>query len=273
VYEHIAYDVKDPVATVTLARPEKLNAWTNRMGHEVRHAMARAEADPAVVAIVLTGAGRGFCAGADMDTLSALSSGRGIDASASALDADPGDADFEAGFRGPFSFLMSLRKPVLAAVNGPCAGLALPLVLSCDLRFASDRASFLTAFARRGLVAEWASAWLLPRVVGTGHALDLLLSGRRIDADEALRMGLVNRVIPHDELLEVAHAYARELAAQSSPGAMRLIKRQVYEALGSSVSVEHASSVQKMRESFGSPDFAEGVAAFLERRPPRFKRV
>jgi len=273
MYQDILYEVKNPVATVTLNRPAKLNAWTNRMGHEVRHAMASAEADPAVVAIVLTGAGRGFCAGADMDTLSALSSGQSMDERADALTANPGDPELEPGFHGPFSFLMSLRKPVLAAVNGPCAGLALPLVLSCDLRFASDRASFLTAFARRGLVAEWAIAWLLPRVVGTGHALDLLLSGRKVDAAEASRMGLVNRVIPHDELLDVAYAYAHELAAQSSPGSMRVIKRQVYEALGSSVSAEHDNSVRRMRESFDSPDFAEGVAAFLERRPPRFQRV
>jgi len=273
MYRDILYEVKDPVATVTFNRPDRLNAWTERMGHEFRHALARAESDPAVVAVVLTGAGRGFCAGADMDTLSALSSGGAADQETVALEADPGDPELEAGFRGPFSFLMSLRKPVIAAVNGPCAGLALPLVLSCDLRFASDKASFLTAFARRGLIAEWAIAWLLPRVVGTGHALDLLLSARKIEAAEAARMNLVNRVVPHDELLEVAQGYARELAAHSSPGSMRVIKRQVYEALGSSVSTEHASSVQLMRDSFGTPDFAEGVAHFLERRPPRFKRL
>jgi enoyl-CoA hydratase/carnithine racemase len=232
VYEEIRYDVEDPIATVTLDRPERLNAWTDRMGAEVKHAVARAESDPAVVAIVLTGAGRGFCAGADLQNLKGISEGRGGDGVPAGLEADPGDPALE-GFRQTYTYLMSVRKPVIAAVNGPCAGMALPIALACDLRFASDRAVFTTAFPRRGLVAEWGIAWLLPRLVGPAHALDLLLSARRVDAAEAERIGLVNRVVPHDELLGRVRDYVREIAANCSPTSLRIIKRQVYEALGS----------------------------------------
>jgi enoyl-CoA hydratase/carnithine racemase len=272
-YREILYAVKDPIATITLNRPERLNAWTDRMGAEVKHAMAAAEADSSVAVIVLTGAGRGFCAGADMQRLQSLSAGEGSLDAQSELDAEPGDPEMGPDFRGTYTYVMSVRKPVIAAINGPCAGMAVPIALACDLRFASESAVFTTAFARRGLVAEWGIAWLLPRLVGPSHALDLLFSGRRIDAAHAERIGLVNQVVPTDELLPTVEAYARDVAENCSPTSMRLMKRQVYEALHESLGDSHAKAVREMLASFDRPDFKEGVSSYLEKRPPKFERA
>jgi enoyl-CoA hydratase/carnithine racemase len=156
MYEQIIYEVSDRLATITLNRPDRLNAWTDRMGREVKHAVGRAEQDPYVVAIVLTGAGRGFCAGADMHMLSALAAGGDIGAGPTGeLAANPGDPSAGPSYRGAYSYFASVPKPVIAAINGPTAGMAIPIALFCDVRFASDRASFTTSFAHRGLVAEW----------------------------------------------------------------------------------------------------------------------
>jgi enoyl-CoA hydratase/carnithine racemase len=151
--------------------------------------------------------------------------------------------------------------------------MAVPIALACDLRFASDRASFTTSFSRRGLVAEWGVSWLLPRLVGTAHALDLLFSARRIDADEAARIGLVNRVAPHDELLPVVRAYVEDLAANCSPASMAIMKRQVWQHWTAGLDAAEQEAVRLMLESFGRPDFKEGVVSFLQKRPPRFPRV
>ncbi len=272
VYQEILYDVNDPVATVTLNRPKRLNAWTDRMGIEFKHALARAETDPAVVAIVLTGAGRGFCAGADMQTLKSISDGDAGGEDLEELAADPGDPEME-GFRQTYTYLMSVRKPVIAAINGPAAGMAIPIALACDVRFASDRAVFTTAFVKRGLIAEWGISWLLPRLVGTGHALDLLFTGRKFDAAEAERIGFVNRVVPHDELLGFAGEYVRDMAANCSPTSLQIMKRQVYQALEEPLAEAHTRAVRLMIESFGRKDFAEGVDSYLEKRPPKFPRL
>jgi enoyl-CoA hydratase/carnithine racemase len=272
VYHEILYAVDEPVATITLHRPERLNAFTSRMGDELAHAIARAESDPAAVAIVLTGAGRGFCAGADLEGLRRI--GEGIPTEAGAgLAAQPGDASMGESFRGPYAYMLSVRKPIIAAINGPVAGLGLAIALFADLRFASDRAIFTTAFARRGLVAEWGIGWTLPRLVGTAHALDLLFSGRRVDAAEAERIGLVNRTLAHDELLPFAGDYVRELAESCSPTSMAIMKRQVYTRLHSELGPAMEESFRLMVESFARPDFREGVQSYLEKRPPRFPRV
>jgi enoyl-CoA hydratase/carnithine racemase len=273
MYEQILYEVKDPVATITLNRPERLNAWTDRMGAEVKHAVAQAEADRGVVAIVLTGAGRGFCAGADLKGLQGISEGvRGTGAPPE-LAAEPGDPAMGPEFRGAYSYLMSVRKPVIAAINGPCAGMAVPIALFCDLRFASESASFTTAFVRRGLVAEWGISWTLPRLVGFAHALDLLFSARIVDAREAERIGLVNRVLPDAELLSFVRAYVDTLAASCSPTSMQIMKRQVYQHALAPLDRAEGDAVKLMLESFKRPDFREGVTSFLEKRPPRFDRV
>ncbi len=273
MYEQILYEVKEPAATITLSRPDRLNAWTDQMALEVKHAMAQAEANPRVVAIVLTGAGRGFCAGADLQGLSAISTGTRSSAKQGGLDADPGDPEMDEGFRATYTYLTSLRKPVIAAINGPCAGMAVPISLCCDLRFASDRAVFTVAFPRRGLIAEWGISWFLPRVVGVAHALDLIMSGRKIDAAEAERIGLVNRTLPHDELLKHVYSYVEELAQACSPASLQIAKRQVYEALQEPLAASHEKAVRLMVESFSRPDFKEGVESFLEKRPPQFARI
>jgi enoyl-CoA hydratase/carnithine racemase len=273
LYEQIRYEVADPLATITLNRPQALNAWTPRMGAEVRHAVAAAEADKSVVAIVLTGEGRGFCAGADLKELQDISGGGRGGQAPPGLEADPGDASMGDDFRGTYTYLLSVRKPVIAAINGPCAGMAVPIVAACDMRFASDRALFTVAFSQRGLIAEWGSAWLLPRLVGPAHALDLLMSSRKVDAQEAERIGLVNRVLPHDDLMPFVREYVEDLAAKCSPASMMVMKRQVWQQLTRTLGPSEKEAIALMIESFSRPDFKEGVASFLQKRPPKFDRV
>ncbi len=274
MYKEIIYEVDDPIATIKLNRPERLNAWTDRMAAEVKHAFAQAEEDKNVVAIVLTGEGRGFCAGADLKGLQNLSSGQARgDSGGDSLEASPGNAEMDESFRGHYSYLMSIRKPVIAAINGPCAGMAMPIALCCDMRFASSKAVFTTAFAKRGLIAEWGISWTLSRLVGPAHAMDLILSARRVDAQEAERIGLVNKIYPHDELMPAVYAYAREMASQCSPASLAVMKRQLYQDMTENLGHANADSFRLMRESFDRPDFKEGVDSFVEKRSPRFARV
>ena len=271
-YEQILYEVSDAVATVTLNRPEKLNAWTMKMGNEVQHAFRRADRDDGVRVIVITGAGSGYCAGADIGMLQGLQTGDAAEVAGAPLpvEEDEVDASVPAAFRGPYSHPLGLRKPVIAAVNGVAAGLGLSYMLYYDMRIASDRARFGTLFARRGLVAEHGTAWLLPRLIGMHHACDLLFSGRLVTADEALRMGLVNRVVPHAELLPTVRQIATEIATQCSPRSLRIMKRQLYGALFTDLAAAMAEADREMVGSFTTEDFREGVAAFVQRRPPRF---
>jgi enoyl-CoA hydratase/carnithine racemase len=274
MYEQIRYEVEDPIATLTLNRPGRLNAWTQQMGREIKHALAAAEKDRRVVAIIMTGEGRGFCAGADLTGLGALSQGGAFSSeSGGTLDAEPGDPSFGPSFRGTLSYPMSIPKPIIAAINGPCIGMALPMVLACDVRFASDRATFSTAFAKRGLIAEWGLSWILPRVVGLGNAVDLLLSARQVEAAEALRIGLVNRVVPHDELLQAARSYALEIARNCSPSSLAVIKREVLQHQMRTFAEAEEDAMKCMLESFSRDDFREGVSSFLEKRPPKFGRL
>jgi enoyl-CoA hydratase/carnithine racemase len=270
-YAEILYEVADGVAEVILNRPDKLNAWTLRMGAEVEHAMRTADSDPAVRAIVVTGAGKGYCAGADMDMLVGFQKGgSGDELLAGNAELPPLDPSLPPALRGPYSYPMALSKPVIAAVNGVAAGLGLSYMLFYDMRFASERARFGTVFSRRGLVAEHGTAFLLPRLVGMHNACDLLYSGRLIDAHEALRMGLVNRVIEHDRLLPEVREYARELATRCSPRSLRIMKRQLYGDLFVDLGASLTEADTEMVRSFGTEDFREGVASFLEKRPPRF---
>jgi enoyl-CoA hydratase/carnithine racemase len=273
-YAEILYDVSDRIATLTLNRPEKLNAWTNQMGAEVRAALLAAEEDADVRVIILTGAARGFCAGADMGMLQSAAAS-GVDRRIMTAQPEPkrngANREFQnPGFQRRYSYFPSIRKPILAAINGPCAGLGFVLSLYCDLRFASDTARFGTAFARRGLIAEHGISWMLPRLIGPAHALDLLLSARMIDAAEAARMGLVNRVIPSGQLLPEVRAYAGELATMVSPRSMSVIKQQVYNALMETLEEATVAADKAMLESFESQDFKEGVAHFMEKRAPAF---
>jgi enoyl-CoA hydratase/carnithine racemase len=274
-YEEIRYEVHDPVATITLDRPQVLNAWTDRMGAEVRHAVAAAEHDPRVVGIVITGAGRGFCAGADMNTLTAISDGeRGATVIPAELAADPGDPGAGDDLRGgEYTYLLSVPKPVVAAVNGAVAGMAVPFVLACDMRFMAEDAVLTTAFAQRGLIAEWGLSWILPRLVGTAVALDLLFSARKVTGREAASLGLVNAALPGDQVLAHAQDYVRGLAQTSSPASMAVMKRQVYQQVHAGLFPAEREARRLMVESFSRPDFREGVRSFTEKRPPRFERL
>src|SRR3984957_16396538 len=207
------YQGADRIATITLNRPDKLNAWTAVMEREVRSAVEEGEGDEKVRVIVLTGAGRGFCAGADMSLLSTVAE-EGIDVVRRAQAVQKTESKSEGirdDFRQKYSYFPAMTKPVIAAINGPVVGLGLVIALYCDIRFASDAARFSTTFARRGLIAEYGIAWMLPRIVGLPNALDLLLTARVVDAAEALRMGLVNQVFPQDAFTAKVHAYVSEL--------------------------------------------------------------
>ena len=266
------YNVANRVATITLNRPDKLNAWTALMESEVRSHMENAEQDDEVRVIVLTGAGRGFCAGADMSLLSAVAE-RGLDdrGREHVLHSEGNRREgVSTDFQKRYSYFPAIGKPVIAAINGPVVGLGLVITLYCDLRLASDASRFSTTFARRGLIAEYGMAWMLPRIIGIANALDLLFSARTIDAAEALRMGLVNRVFPQETFLEKAQEYAQELASTVSPRSLRIIKRQVYEAMSQPLAEAFDISVREMMACFRTEDFKEGVAHFVQKRPAAF---
>jgi enoyl-CoA hydratase/carnithine racemase len=252
--DEVLYAAADGVAVITLNRPEKLNAWSPAMTDLYLAALDGATADPGARAVVVTGAGKGFCAGADMTLLAGLADG------------GPRVANAD---RPPYQMEPAVPKPVIAAINGACAGLGLVRALYCDLRVAVRGAKITTAFARRGLAAEYGMSWLLPRIVGMPNALDLLMSGRTLLAEEAAEIGLVDRLVD-DDVLGAATEYAGQLARLSSPVSMREVKRQVWGDLSSSLeeSVERAESL--MAASFDGADFAEGVASYLDRRDPKF---
>jgi enoyl-CoA hydratase/carnithine racemase len=261
--QEILYSVSDRVATVTLNRPDKLNAWTRTMEQEVRQAMQEAAGDANVRVIVLTGAGRGFCAGADMSLLQDVMERRVHPLPDSN---GGGRADFER----QYSYFPAIPKPVIAAVNGPAVGLGLIIAMFCDLRFASADAKFGTAFARRGLIAEYGLAWLLPRIVGHANTMDLLLSARIIGAGEALRMGLVNQVFAAGDFTASVDAYAKDLANNVSPRSLQVIKRQVYSAMTQTLGQALDTATEEMKASLQCDDFKEGVRHFVEKRAPAF---
>ena len=273
-YTEILYDVSGRIATITMNRPDRLNAYTGTMGDEMRAAMRAATDDPGVRVIVLTGAGRGFCAGADMNNLNTISTkgrpgehgGNKSDAAA----AQPFDPESSPDYQTTHSYFPAVPKPIIAAINGACAGLGLVYALYCDQRFASADAKFTTAFARRGLIAEHGISYTLPRVAGLSASLDLLMSARKFDALEAQRLGVVDRVVTPDALMAEVRAYATDLADNVSPRSMAVIKRQLW-AVGQ-LSMRQAIEVgnHEMLGSFTSEDFKEGVAHFVEKRPAAF---
>jgi enoyl-CoA hydratase/carnithine racemase len=266
-YEEILYGVANGVASVTLHRPDKLNAWTRRMEEEVVDAMHRATDDEAVRVILLTGAGRAFCAGADMSLLSdAMTSGKH----------PTGTADFafeEAAapdLKRKYAWLLSVPKPIVAAIHGHCVGLGFVIACYCDIRIASGGAKFCSIFGKRGLVAEYGLAWMLPRLIGAGNSMELLCSARMFDAAEALRLGLVQHVMAETDFHQDARAYVEEMAASVSPRSLRLIKQQVWDSLRGTLGESIDFAYREMLASFGTHDFKEGVAHYMEKRPARF---
>jgi enoyl-CoA hydratase/carnithine racemase len=256
--ETVLFEVQDDVAVLTFNRPDRLNAWVPEMQTRYFDLLEECAGRADVRAIVLTGAGRGFCAGADMQSLSQLADG-------------DGDGPTTAHDSRPVTFALTIPKPIIAAINGACAGLGLVHAVMCDLRFVSTEAKLTTAFARRGLVAEHGISWMLPRLIGPARALDLLLSGRVILGREAAELGLANRACEPDQLLEETLAYARMLASESSPASMALMKRQVYGDLERPLEDSLEEANRLMGESFAGADFGEGVRSFVERRPPKFE--
>jgi len=258
------YEVREPgIGLITFNRPDRLNAWTGRMGNEYFAAIDAAVADPNVRVIVVTGAGKGYCAGADMGTLQAIPSGD----SASSQD---GASIVEGRMQDEIT---RITKPVIAAVNGAAAGLGLVQALMCDMRFAADTAKFTVAFSKRGLIGEYGISWVLPRLVGQANALDLMMSSRVVMANEAQQMGMVNKVVPADQLMDVVLAYAADLAMNVSPSSMAVMKRQVYSDYEKDVSSASKEALRLMQESFTRSDFKEGVQSFLQKRQAEFPPV
>ena len=261
-YEQILYAVKDRVATIAFNRPEPMNAWTATMEKETREAIGKAAKDESVRAIVLTGEGRAFCAGADMEGLGARAQDPRL---ASAMQNKKSDDNFDQRY----SYLLAVPKPIIAGINGPVAGIGLVLTLYCDVRYIAEGTKLTTAFARRGLICEYGSAWMLPRLVGTMNALDLMLSGRTILAEEAAAMGLM-RLLPAAGFREAVHGIAKDFAELSSPRAMRIMKHQIYQSYFQTLAEATQLANDEMAKCFTTEDFKEGVKHFVEKRKPNF---
>lgn len=265
------YQVDEGIATITLNRPQRMNAWTGRMHAEYRHLMARADADASVGAMIITGAGRAFCAGGDAMALQGHVQKGGYDPGTPPDMANPGYGvrpEFDASFAWHFG----LHKPVVAAINGPAAGIGLVLACFADLRFAVCGARLTTAHGPLGLPAEYGLSWLLPRMIGLTHANDLLLSSRKFLAEEALAMGLVNRVCQADRLMADTRGYILQLLARNAPTSLLATRRQIYADLHGSVGDAVHDSEQRLQQMMRQPEYEEGVAAFLEKRAPNWKR-
>jgi enoyl-CoA hydratase/carnithine racemase len=245
-------DLQDGVAILTLNRPDRLNAWTQALENRYFDLLEESAADDDVRVVLVTGAGRGFCAGADMEDLQTIGD-NGIEAA-------------RASERRPQTTPLTIPKPIVAAINGPCAGIGLVQALMCDIRIAAPGAKLTTAFSRRGLIAEHGISWVLPRLIGPARALDLLMSGRVFLAEEAAELGVVNRLGTFEDAL----VYATDMATNCSPASMAVMKSQVWSHLDKSLDDALAESDRLMLESFGRADFPEGVASFVERRAPRF---
>ena len=274
MYEEIIYDVADGVAVITMNRPETLNALTDRTQAEIRHALDQSERTEDTIGTVLTGAGRGFCSGVDMNALGAMSeAGRRLGAAHADLAADPGNPDNDPNFEIGAAYFLGLRKPLIAAINGACAGLGFSYAVFCDLRFVDRTARFATAFSQRGLIAEHGTSWILPRLIGPANALDILWTGRKFDGEEAGRIGLANRVCEPGECVNDACAYLREIADVAAPNSLMMMKRQIYRHLNAELRPAMEESNAWMDASLARGDFKEGVASFVERRPPKFAPV
>ena len=267
-YKQILTDTKDGVLTVTLNRPDRLNAWNAGMHNEIKHAILTASRDDAVRVIVVTGAGRGFCAGADMEVLQGIQ-GSGKQEKLAEIEETP--SEVRDLYPGQFGYMYACPKPIIAAINGACAGIGLIFALYADLRYAAADAKFTTAFAQRGLIAEHGIAWLLPRLVGEARALDLLFTARKFQGQEAAELGLVNAAYPAGELMGNVQQTAHHLATMVSPRSVAVMKHQVRKTYFQSYADSLAEADASMQASFSTFDFKEGVASFVERRAPAFQ--
>jgi enoyl-CoA hydratase/carnithine racemase len=261
-FEQITTEVADRVLTITLNRPERLNAWTATMGRELIEAFDRADGDDEVGAIIVTGAGRGYCAGADLAGGGETFDWREREVAGS-VPRDNG---------GQFTLrVFASRKPVIAAINGPAVGVGLTMTLPMDVRLAAEDARMGFVFARRGIVPEACSSWFLPRVVGISRAMEWVATGRVFSAQEALDAGLVRNLHPAAELLDAARALAREIVENTAPVSVALARRMLWTMLGAEhPMVAHRADSRAMFSRGQSADAVEGVTSFLEKRPARF---
>lgn len=273
-YEEIRYEIEGGAATITINRPDQLNALTDLTQAEIRHALAESERRPEVVGTVLTGAGRGFCSGVDMNALGGMSeAGKRLGNSYEHLQASPGNPDDDPNYKSSPTYFLGLRKPLIAAINGAAAGLGFSYATFCDMRFMDRSAKIVTSFAPRGLIAEHGTCWMLPKLVGPSNALDMNWSSRKILGEEAFRMGYANRLCEDGECVTEAQNYLREIAATSAPMSIMMMKRQVYKHLTKELGDAMSESTRWMDESLARDDFKEGVASFVERRAPNFQKI
>ena len=260
MHQAIIFSTDGPIATIRLNRPEKLNAFGGPMRDEILDALDSVAADDRIRILIVTGEGRGFSAGGDIHHLKELR-----------------DSKDEAGFRALLAKgqmitrrMRGLSKPVIAAVNGPCAGAGFSFALGCDIRIASDAATFGPTFALIGLHPDWGGSWFLPRTVGTAKACELIFRGTMISAQEAEKIGLVNRVVAHEELMPAVLDLAGKMAS-NPPGVLRLAKESIYRSVTTDLETAFARENEVQLECFYSEDFLEGLTAFVEKRKPHFK--
>ena len=267
----VKYSVERQLATITLSRPRRMNAWTGRMHMEYRHILAVAEADPGVRVVVVTGdpAGGAFCAGADTVAVTGHAEKGHYDGGTTGDIARPGYGT-RPEFDAAFAYHFGLTKPVIAAINGACAGAGLVLACFADLRFAQAGSKFTAAHGKLNFPAEFGISWMLPRIVGLTHANDILLSSRVFLAEEAYAMGFLNKVLPADQLMGHVREYAAMLAEKSSPGSLRMTKNQIYADLHRPLNEAVEESERLLNEAIAHPDAGEGIKAWLEKRPTKW---
>ena len=262
-FEQITTELADGVLTITLNRPERLNAWTAQMGLELRTAFDRADADDEVRAIVVTGAGRGFCAGADLASGGDTFDARKRESVAGAMRDNGGELTLR---------IFESTKPVIAAINGPAVGVGATMTLPMDVRLAADDARMGFVFARRGIIPEACSSWFLPRVVGISRAMEWVATGRVFSAQEGLEAGLLRSLHPAGELLEAANVLAHEIVDNTAPVSVALARRMMWTMLGAEhPMIAHRADSRGMFSRGQSADAVEGVTSFLEKRPAQFK--
>jgi len=273
-YKEILYTVDGPVATITMNRPNQLNALTSLTQAEIKHALDQSERNTEIVGTVLTGAGRGFCSGVDMNDLSDMSeAGERLGDAHDHLTASPGNPDNDPNYNASPTYFLGLRKPLIAAINGAAAGLGFSYATFCDMRFMDRNAKIVTSFAPRGLIAEHGTSWMLPRIVGPSNALDIFWSSRKLEAEEAHRMGYANRLCEPGTCVAQAQDYIRTMSGTSAPMSLMMMKRQVYKHLNRELGDAMEESTKWMDESLTRTDFKEGVASFIEKRAPNFLTI
>ena len=271
-YQEILYNTLDGVATITINRPDTLNALTSLTQAEIKHALFISDTTEEVIGTVITGAGRGFCSGVDMKSLGKISDdGKRTQDAFKHL-----EVSFEnenKNFLGSPAYFLALKKPLIAAINGACAGLGFSYATFCDMRFMDRTAKLITSFSPRGLIAEHGTSWILPKIIGPSHALDLMWTSRRGAAEEAYRIGYANRLSENGEALKEAQDFIFNLAKTSAPYSLMMMKKQIYQHLNQDLGLSNTESTKWMDESLKRDDFKEGIKSFLEKRSPNFKRI